>query len=1114
LTRSGEGLVRRRTDWTARVPPVFTAVLGTLAVLCALTAVSAAVFARSQPVREAIDDALIPAPANLGYAAFVGVLAAGVARRKRFVLGFLLAYFCLQVVADVGLLALVGIAGRIPGLRRAPWWAAPATAINLAIVTVALVALWLARDQFFARVQRASVRKAIMVFAALVATFTLAGWGLLVAFPGTLGDVDERLLYSAERVLGGAFVFDVTRSGHAPGWVNLLLGLGGAIAIFAALWALLRSQRITAAASVADEQRIRALLAAHGEDDSLGYFATRRDKSVMFSATGKAAVTYRVVNGVSLASGDPLGDAEAWGPAIDAWLGQNQEYAWTPAVMGASEAGATAYARAGLRVIELGDEAILDVATFTLDGRDMRQVRQAVNRVDRAGYTVRIRRHAEITTEEMARIIDLAVRWRDTETERGFSMALGRLGDPADGRCVLVEAQDPQGREAAVLSFAPWGRSGLSLDLMRRDRASDNGLMEFMVTELVAAAPKLGITRVSLNFAVFRSVFEEGARIGAGPVLRAWRGLLLFFSRWFQLESLYRSNVKYRPEWVPRFLCFEDRRDLAKVALASGIAEGFVVVPSLRTLLRRGQHPPVADAGVVVDVPPPGVEGAAELAAAGPVPAAVRSEQELVRMAKLDALRASGRDPYPVAVARTHACADVLMKHTGLPPGTGTGEHVRVAGRVMLLRDHGALCFATIRDWSGDLQVMLGEPDLDRTALHAWKATVDLGDQVAVAGEVVTSRRGQLSVRATGWTMAAKCLRPLPDKHAGLSDPEAKVRQRYLDLVLDADARDLLRLRGAVLHSLRATLVGRGFLEAETPVLQRVHGGANARPFVTHSNAYDLRLFLRIAPELYLKRLAVGGVERVFEIGRTFRNEGVDATHNPEFTMLEAYQAYADYADMRELTRALIVDAATAAYGVPVARRPDGTEVDLGGEWPVLGVHEAVAKALGQPLDADTPVATLAGWARAAQVPVDPAWNRGQLLLECYEHLVEGRTDVPTFYADFPIEVAPLTRDHRGDPRLAERWDLVAFGMEIATAYSELIDPLEQRRRLTAQSLLAARGDAEAMDLDEEFLSALEYAMPPTGGLGLGVDRLVMALTGRNIRETIAFPLVRPNARG
>ncbi len=891
-----------------------------------------------------------------------------------------------------------------------------------------------------------------------------------------------------------------------PAWVNLLLGLGGAVAIFAALWALLRSQRITAVASIDDEQRVRELLASHGDRDSLGYFATRRDKSVVFSPTGKSAITYRVVNGVSLASGDPVGDVEAWPPAIEAWLELNKVYAWTPAVMGASEEGATAYARAGLRVIELGDEAILSVAGFTLDGREMRPVRQAVNRVSRAGYHARIRRHGEISADEMTRIIGLAAAWRDTETERGFSMALGRLGDPADGRCVLVEALDKDGREAAILSFAPWGRDGLSLDLMRRDRTSDNGLMEFMVAELVAAAPALGVTRISLNFAVFRAVFEEGARIGAGPVLRTWRGLLLFFSRWFQLESLYRSNVKYRPEWLPRFLCFEDRRDLAKVALASGIAEGFVVVPSLRTLLRRGRlaEETAPAAGGVVDVDP------ARFAEPPRPIAPQRSEQEQIRIAKVDILMGTGTEAYPASVSRSHTCAQIRGSHPGLAADERTGDRVSVAGRVMLLRDHGAVCFATIRDWTGDLQVMIDTERTGADAMTAWKSTVDLGDHVSVSGEVIASRLGEVSVLATAWTMAAKCLRPMPDKRRGLADPESKVRQRYLDLVIDPGARDVLRARGAVLHALRCGLVARDYLEVETPVLGRSHGGANARPFVTHINAYDMRLFLRIAPELYLKRLAVGGVERVFEIGRTFRNEGVDATHNPEFTMLEAYQAYADYTDMRHLAQALIVEAARAAFGRPVARRPEG-EVDLAGEWPVVTVHDAVAAAMGEKLTPDTPDAVLREWAQAAGVPVDPSWNRGQVLLECYERLVEHVTVAPTFYIDFPVEVSPLTRTHRSDPRLAERWDLVAFGMELGTAYSELVDPLEQRRRLTAQSLLAAGGDAEAMDLDEDFLLALEYSMPPTGGLGLGVDRVVMALTGRSIRETVAFPLVRPN---
>jgi lysyl-tRNA synthetase class 2 len=723
---------------------------------------------------------------------------------------------------------------------------------------------------------------------------------------------------------------------------------------------------------------------------------------------------------------------------------------------------------------------------------------------------VRIRRHAEIGPTEMARIIRLAAAWRDTETERGFSMALGRLGDAADGRCVLIEALDARDAEAAILSFVPWGADGLSLELMRRDRESDNGLMEFMVAELMAAAPALGVARVSLNFAAFRAVFEDGARIGAGPVLRSWRRLLLFLSRWFQLESLYRSNVKYRPEWVPRYLCYDDRRDLAKVALASGIAEGFVVVPNLRTLLRRGQHPAAAVASTVVDVPPVTSEPAAPVPAGAAPSGPGRTEQELVRLSKIDTLLAAGIDPYPPRVPRTHDCASIRRTYPGLAPGRRTGDVVAVAGRVMLMRAHGRVSFATIRDWSGDLQLMFAPPEIHPDALVAWKSTVDLGDHVAVTGEVMTTRRGELSVRVHHWEMAAKSLHPLPDKHRGLVDPEARVRQRYLDLVLDAGPREMLRLRGAVLHTIRASLRAHGFLEVETPMLQRTRGGATARPFVTHINAYDMPLYLRIAPELYLKRLAVGGVERVYEIGRAFRNEGVDGTHNPEFTMLEAYQAYGDYTDMRELARALIVEAATAATGRPVARRPEG-EHDLSGAWPVMTVHDAVGAALGEQVDPDTPLAKLTAWARAAGVPVAPAASRAQVMLECYERMVEAATVAPTFYVDFPVEVSPLTRAHRDDPRLAERWDLVAFGVELGTAYSELTDPLEQRRRLTAQSLLAAGGDPEAMDLDEDFLRALEYGMPPTGGLGLGIDRVVMALTGRSIRDTIAFPLTRPS---
>jgi lysyl-tRNA synthetase, class II len=486
-------------------------------------------------------------------------------------------------------------------------------------------------------------------------------------------------------------------------------------------------------------------------------------------------------------------------------------------------------------------------------------------------------------------------------------------------------------------------------------------------------------------------------------------------------------------------------------------------------------------------------------------------EQMQVRLDKLDRIRKEGGDPYPVGFPRTGTIAEIRARYPGLEPDTATGERVGVTGRVMLSRIGGKLCFATIRDGTGDIQVMISLGRAGEQALAAWKRDLDLGDHVGVEGEVITSRSGELSVLADSFAITTKALRPLPDKHAGLSNPQARVRQRYVDLIINPEARRMAELRAAVTRSLREELHARGFLEAETPALQVLHGGANARPFITHSNAYNIELYLRIALELYLKRLVVGGIEKVYEIGRIFRNEGADATHNPEFTMLEAYEAYGDYHTIGTLTRELIQAAARAALGSTVVRRPDGSEHDIGGDWPWMGVHEAIAAALGEEVTPDTSEDKLRALSARAGIGQEPNWSRGQVVLELYEHLVEARTVTPTFYRDFPVEVSPLTRQHRSDPRLAERWDLVAFGAEIGTGYSELVDPLVQRERLTAQSLLAAGGDPEAMQLDEDFLRALEYGMPPSGGMGMGTDRLLIMLTGATIRETILFPLVRPD---
>jgi lysyl-tRNA synthetase, class II len=471
-----------------------------------------------------------------------------------------------------------------------------------------------------------------------------------------------------------------------------------------------------------------------------------------------------------------------------------------------------------------------------------------------------------------------------------------------------------------------------------------------------------------------------------------------------------------------------------------------------------------------------------------------------------------GIDPYPVGYPRTATAGELRARHGSLPPDVTTGEIVGVAGRVMLSRIGGKLCFATLRDGTGDIQVMIRVDQVGEDALAAWKRDVDLGDHVGVTGELITSRSGELSVLADSFAITAKSLRPLPEKHRGLTDPESRVRQRYLDLLVNPSARRMAEMRSAVVQSVRSALVTRGFMEVETPILTPLHGGANARPFTTHYNAYDVDVYLRIALELYLKRLVIGGIEKVFEIGRNFRNEGVDTTHNPEFAMLEAYQAYGDYDTIGELTQSLVQGAAVAAFGSTVIRRADGATYDIGGTWRSVTVHEAISLAAKEEITPDTPLPELIALCERLDVPLQPSWNRGQVILEIYERLVEKQTVEPTFYRDFPVEVSPLTRAHRSDPRLAERWDLVAFGTELGTGYTELVDPVEQRARLTAQSLLAAGGDPEAMQLDEDFLLALEYAMPPTGGMGMGIDRLMIMLTGENIRETTLFPFVRPPA--
>ncbi|MGO2748644.1 MAG: lysine--tRNA ligase [Pseudoclavibacter sp.] len=484
------------------------------------------------------------------------------------------------------------------------------------------------------------------------------------------------------------------------------------------------------------------------------------------------------------------------------------------------------------------------------------------------------------------------------------------------------------------------------------------------------------------------------------------------------------------------------------------------------------------------------------------------SEQKQVRLDKRARMLESGIAPYPLTLPITHTIAEVRAAHAELEDGASTGERAGVAGRIVHLRNTGKLCFASLQAGDGSrIQIMLSLAVVGQEQLDLWKEFVDLGDHVFAAGEIISSRRGELSIMADEWKMASKAVRPLPNLHSELNE-ETRVRQRYLDLIQRPVAREVVVARAKTNASLRQTFANHEFLEVETPMLQTMHGGAAARPFVTHSNAFDTELFLRIAPELYLKRAVVGGLDRVFEINRNFRNEGADSTHSPEFAMLEAYQAYGDYNSIADLTQELVQNAAHAVSGSHVVTWTDGTEFDLGGDWDRVSMYPSLSAAAGVEITPETSLPELLALAEKVDIEVDHP-THGKLVEELWEHFVKEDLTRPTFVMDFPVETSPLTASHRSIPGVVEKWDLYVRGFELATGYSELIDPVEQRARFVEQAALGAKGDVEAMRVDEEFLAALEHAMPPSGGMGMGIDRLLMAITGLGIRETVLFPLVK-----
>ncbi|HWI00563.1 MAG TPA: bifunctional lysylphosphatidylglycerol synthetase/lysine--tRNA ligase LysX, partial [Propionibacteriaceae bacterium] len=969
---------------------------------------------------------------------------------------------------------------------------------------VILAGLWLLRPAFPGHLQRGSwIRLAAAL--AIGATFTLmTTWVLLSIVHRDQGPQWRQLAGALARSFG-----DLDDRGGTigiPPWIPELTSVMVSVTLVSAVVLFLRSAPYPTSWSGSREIAVRKLLAEYGDADSLGYFATRRDKSSIFSPDQKAAVTYRVISGVSLASGDPMGDPAAWPSAIREWKSEARYYGWLPAVVSASETGARAYADAGLTVMPMGDEAILAVDRFALANTSLSEVRHAARRAQRAGITVEINRQSQLSAAELAELTAAASQWRAGETDRGFSMALNRPADPADGQVIIVAARDGGRRLNGLLTFVPWGRRGVSLDVMRRSPQAPNGITELMVTEMMAAASSLGIRRVSLNFCMFRGVYADAARLGAGSLTRLNYSLLGVLDRFWQLERLYRANQKYDPYWRPRYLCYDGLISLPTIALATAMLEGFLPQFRLR---------PRAQLAALTAEELDQIRAIDTKSALTTSPATPRwSDQTRSRLDHLRALATNGHKPYPIGAVgpdTTLAALDLLLAED--PDCLSSLGNFRVAGRVQAIRDHGGVVFCTLTDAGKSAQVLLDATTIGDHDLRDFGRLIDIGDLVLLTGHLGRSRNGTSTLIARSWQLAAKSLHPIPFR--GLTDQESRLRQRSLDLLVHPDGTQLLRDRSSVIQTLRRTLEAEGFLEVETPILHTVHGGATARPFRTYSNAYGIDLSLRIAPELHLKRLLVAGLGAVFEIGRNFRNEGADSTHNPEFTSLEAYLPYADYTTMRHLTERLIAAAATTVNGRPALPLPTGAAgdvdlVDITPPWPVVPVLEAVSNAAGAAITLDMDFDELVDLGRQHGVHIHDHMGPGAIIEELYAKLVEPGTIRPTFYTDFPTEKSPLAGPHRRCPGLVERWDLVINRMEVATAYSELTDPIEQRHRLAEQSLKAAAGDPEAMEIDEEFLAALEIGMPPTGGLGIGVDRLAMVITNRDIRTVLSFPFVRP----
>ncbi len=1029
-------------------------------------------------------------------------------------------------------LVLVVLARQIYRQKRRAWWVATIlTGIGIVlavfggqlilfvIMVLAFVGLLIRRDEFRAEADPPTIVR-LLIWIPIYVVFLLAVGGVMLL--ANRHHLRPRLTLSGwidsvfGRVVGVGSDYRFDDPTFERTYAVLMIALG-IIGILLLAFFFFRPIIQRADHTTEEWEHAQRLVRQYGWD-TLAYFVLRPDKSFFFSSDGEAMLAYGYRGGYALVSGDPVGRPESIPLLLEEFFTMCRKNAWKFAFLAVREADVPLYERFGLHALYMGDEAIIHPDTFDLDGHDMRKVRQTARRFEKAGYTYEFMTEAECDRNLMLRLNQISADWRGDKPEEGFTTALSQDMTGAYPDCGIAVAFDAENVPMGFMHLIPCfgDEPGYSLDIMRYERDAPNGIMEYLIASTAISLGRRGITRLSSNFAAFGRLLDDDLDFQGLQRVARWGVKKL--SKVYQADNLRTFNTRFQPHWLPRVIVYRDARDMASIGLLYLGAERILRLPGLGLILEpraRNKTPPMT--GSIKHAPLGAGTRPRSRMISEPISPDDLGQTPLfqARVSEANKMREDGIEPWPILTdfAPDTTVRELRDRYGEIEPDTETGATVSIGGRVLALRKYGALTFGDIRDRTGEIQIYVRR---DRTKAEEFSAfaKVKVGDFIGVTGEVMTTKTGELSIRPTRILLTSKALRALPDRSDGFTDPELRARHRYLDLIMNDDARERAIGRSKAIATIREFMAEHEFIEVETAILQNIPGGAAAKPFITHHNALHIDIYLRIALELQLKRLIVGGLERVFELSRTFRNEGIDNRHNPEFTMMEAYCTYMDYWSMMTFTEEMVARVATAVTGGTVVTI-GGREMDLTPPWERITMVDAITRETGLDLHLDQPIEVIRERVESYGVETEPNWGGGRILDEIYDEHVQSKIWGPVFLHDYPAETSPLAKQHRDNPLYAERFEVITAGREMVNSYTEQNDPIVQREALMAQMGNREAGDDEAERIDFDFLRAMEHAMPPLGGMGIGIDRLVMLLTDTDhIKDVILFPTYRPVAGG